>query len=373
VITEQLPLIAHQPAGLIVPPVLERVFQREDAALFVSISGGKDSMAMLRTLAAAHRERGWRCGLFAIHADLGRTEWAESLPHCQQVCDELGVFLKVVRRPQGDLLQEIQERMAKLGGERSHWPSATQRYCTADQKRGQLQKAKKAVFWPDAANRYCTSDQKRTQIDKALRAPHWPSAANRYCTSHQKQHQIDPVLRTYSLVVSAMGMRAQESRNRAKKSAFQIDQDLAGKRFRAMDADEALDRWIREDTNYPPTQRARLAFEWLPIHGWTADDVWEALGTSASDLARRQKLYRLGLTDEALTGWPAHPAYVYGNERVSCSLCVLASRNDLAVGARHNPELYRTYVQMERESGFTFQHGKPLAEVAPDLLTEAIA
>jgi hypothetical protein len=34
---------------------------------------------------------------------------------------------------------------------------------------------------------------------------------------------------------------------------------------------------------------------------------------------------------EAVSGWPCHPAYVlgHGNERLSCSFCVLASVNDL--------------------------------------------
>lgn len=319
-----------------VPALLDTVLHRSDAALYVSISGGKDGQAMLNALAMEHSERNWCCGLFAIHADLGRAEWPQSLPHCQKMCDALGIPLTVVRRPQGDLVQEIQDRQAKLTGTgRSAWPTATQRYCTADQKRGQLEKAKRQPFWPDAAARYCTSDQKRTQIDKALRA--------------------------YTLVVSAMGMRGQESRVRARKVAFTIDATLTGTALRNLEPQDALSSW---QSGTP----GRLAFDWLPVHDWTVDDVWASCGTSAADLQRRQTLYRLGAQEAALDGWPAHPAYVFGNERVSCALCVLASRNDLRVGAQHNPELYRTYVEMERESGFTFQHKKPLAAIAPELL-----
>lgn len=321
-----------------VPPVLDRVLAREDAALFVSISGGKDSQAMLAAVAGMHRARGWKSGLFAIHADLGRTEWPQSLAHCQKTCDDLGIFLKVVRRPQGDLLQEIQDRQAKLTGTgRSAWPTATQRYCTADQKRGQLEKAKRQPFWPSSASRYCTSDQKRSQIDRELRG--------------------------YPLVVSAMGMRGLESRARARKPTFTIDATLTAKRFAELTPEAGFDAWLADE------KPGRLALDWLPIHDWTLDEVWEACGTTAADLERRQMLYRLGAEGEALDGWPAHPAYVFGNERVSCSLCVLASRNDLRVGALHNPELFRTYVQMERESGFTFQHGKALADIAPELLS----
>lgn len=351
-----------------IPETLARVFERDDAALFVSISGGKDSQAMLVSLAGVHRALGWQCGLFAIHADLGRTEWKQSLPHCQKLCDDLGIFLKVVRRPQGDLLQEIQDRQAKLTGTgRSAWPTATQRYCTADQKRGQIEKAKRQPFWPDAANRYCTADQKRGQVDKAVRAPFWPSSASRYCTAHQKSDQIDKELRAYSLVVSAMGMRASESRARAKKSDFAIDATLTAKPYRNLPAPTAFSVW-RQQYNAKPK---RLAFDWLPIHEWSIEQVWNACGTSTADVARRQALYAAGEVDAAFDGWQAHPAYVFGNERVSCSLCVLASKNDLRVGALHNPELYRTYVQMERESGFTFQHKRPLADIAPELLMES--
>lgn len=349
---------------LAVPPVLDAVLRRADAALFISISGGKDGQAMLVALANEHAVRGWACGLFAIHADLGRTEWKQSLPHCQKTCDDLGILLKVVTRPQGDLLQEIQDRQAKLTGTgRSAWPTATQRYCTADQKRGQLQKAKRQAFWPDAQNRYCTSDQKRGQIDKAVRGPFWPSAESRYCTAHQKSDQIDKAVRAYSLVVSAMGMRAGESKPRAKKNPFTLDRTLTAKRFHDVPLGETLAAW---DANRP--HEARLAFDWLPVHDWSIDHVWEACGTSANDLARRQAIYNDGDVLAALDGWPCHPAYVFGNQRVSCSLCILASKNDLRVGALHNPELYRAYVQMERESGFTFQHKKPLSLIAPELL-----
>lgn len=364
----QLPLFrpTRRPREVVIPTVINDVLRRDDAALFVSISGGKDGQAMLSALVRLHESQGWRCGVFAIHADLGRAEWKESLPHCERICAEAGVPLTVVRRPQGDLVQEIEDRMAKLAGEdRSAWPSASQRYCTADQKRDQLAKAKRTAGWPDASNRYCTSDQKRGQFDKALRAPMWPDAANRYCTSHQKQNQIDKELRAYSLVVSAIGMRAQESRARAKRTAFTIDRDLTAKPFLELAPDEAVARW-------KAAEKGRLAFDWLPIFDWSIDEVWEEMGTSATDLELRRRAYATGYHEEALSGWPAHPAYVYGNERVSCVFCVLATQSDLAVGARHNPELFRHYVALEEESGFTFQHKKPLSAVAPQLLREVV-
>lgn len=61
-------------SSFIPPPVIERALQ-QGAALAISISGGRDSQALLNTLTAwlaAHPVPG---PVFAIHADLGRAEW----------------------------------------------------------------------------------------------------------------------------------------------------------------------------------------------------------------------------------------------------------------------------------------------------------
>ncbi len=72
----------------------------------------------------------------------------------------------------------------------------------------------------------------------------------------------------------------------------------------------------------------------------------------------------------AQTGWAWNEAYALGNERLSCSLCVLASRNDLLNGAEHQPDHYRDLVDLEIASGFSFRQGLWLADLRPDLLTE---
>jgi 3'-phosphoadenosine 5'-phosphosulfate sulfotransferase (PAPS reductase)/FAD synthetase len=328
-----------------IPGVLEEVFMRADAALFISISGGKDGHAMLKAIARMHRARGWRCAIIAAHAHLGRAEWKESLPHCERIAEEAGVPLKVVHRPQGDLVQEIEDRKNKLAGSgRSPWPTATERYCTADQKRDQLQKEKR-----------------QPQPRPAEGVPFWPSPESRYCTAHQKENQIDKMLRPYKLVVSAMGMRAQESSARAKKNPFKLDATLTAKSLRDLAPGDALAAWN-------PAGKNRLAFDWMPVFDWSVGEVWDEIGTTVKDLELRRRAYAAGHHEDALAGWPAHPAYVYGNNRVSCALCVLADKNDLAVGARHNPELFRLYVSWEEETRFTFQHNRALSSIAPELL-----
>lgn len=314
--------------AVVVPPEIAQAMGA-GAALAVSISGGKDSQAMLAALVELHRLRGWEGALFAVHAHLGKAEWAQSRAHCQLLCDRLGIPLIEVNRPQGDLVDEIRDRMEKLKGTGT-------------------------APWPDAKNRYCTSDQKRDQIIKVLRNP-WPTASQRYCTADQKRDQIVKAHRAHGLIVSAMGMRAEESPARRKRPTCSIGTRVTAKKLVGLPMADAIEAQAEGD---------RLALDWLPIHDWTEGDVWEACGSSAEDVTRRRELYAAGDEAQALDGWPAHPAYVFGNERLSCVFCVLASKNDLVNGARHNPELFREYVAIERESGFTFQHKRSLESLA---------
>lgn len=60
--------------ALQVPQAIDQAL-RQGAALAVSISGGKDSQAMLYALAAEWERRPeWTGDIFAVHADLGRAE-----------------------------------------------------------------------------------------------------------------------------------------------------------------------------------------------------------------------------------------------------------------------------------------------------------
>lgn len=248
------------------------------ASLAISISGGKDSQAMLYALERERKAQGWTGYIFAIHAHLGRMEWPQSLAHCERICADINVPLIIVRRPQGDLLQEMQERMVKLQG---------------------------------------------------TGKPHFPDSKNRYCTSHHKTSQIDKALRTHELIISAEGLRAEESPARAKRPAWEYRTQIC--------------------------TRQRTAYTWRPIINWTEDQVWREMGSSTGDIQQRREMYRSGDYHGAFTGWAGHPAYIMGNQRLSCAICVLASRNDIINGARCNSGLWRALVAMEDESGFSFR------------------
>lgn len=171
--------------------------------------------------------------------------------------------------------------------------------------------------------------------------PPWSSAVNRFCTSDQKTSQCDKFLRAWcpdGTVICAIGIRAQESSGRDKKPICQERKNIH--------------------------TRDRQALTWNAIIDFTLDDVWDVLGTSQSEIeaGRRGEI--------PASQFNVHPAYLLGNERLSCTLCILASVNDLKNGAEHNPDHYRQLVDLEIKSGFSFRMNFWLADLRPDLLTD---
>jgi len=183
----QLPLFAmeaqlsHDPIQLL----------RDGAALVLSISGGKDSDAMCHHLLDRRQAEGWTGDVAMIHADLGRAEWHNTAEYVHDLAQRTGVPLHIVRWTQGDLIDRI-------------W----QRY-HADPSR---------PCWPSSKVRYCTSDLKRAPISRWIR--------HSYPTGK---------------VICAIGLRAEESASRAKKSTVTV----------------------RDDCTAPTLNR--LALNWLPI------------------------------------------------------------------------------------------------------------
>lgn len=152
----------------------------------------------------------------------------------------------------------------------------------------------------------------------------WPSSANRQCTSDLKRGPIEREVRRwakangFSTIVSCMGMRAAESAARAKREAFTV--------------------------NKRGTVKGRDWFEWLPIHDMPTDEVFRTIERAGQTL---------------------HPAYLSGNQRLSCVFCIFGSPTDIANGARHRPDLYRRYREIEQRTGYTMhQSRRSLDELA---------
>jgi len=269
------------------------------AKLYSNISGGKDGQAMTKVLLD------WNFKIEGlIHADLGRTEWKESLDQCKKLAATFNLPLHIVKRNDGrDLLSHWQHRMEQLQGTGK-------------------------PFWSSSSNRYCTSDLKRDPINVFLN-----STKNNF-------------------IISCEGIRGEESVARSKKEPLSIRERLTSSYYKGMTVEQAIE-------NFNP--KYKLALTWFPIFNFTIGDVWGTFDCKEIDLIQAQESY---LHDGIVpTWWPFHPAYVYGNERVSCAICVLASENDIRNGAKHNPELFQTLVGMEQKSGMTFRKNFSLQSI----------
>ena len=250
-----------RPPPDIVLPAECRAFIDAGALVALNTSGGKDSQAMTILLSRLVP----RDQLLAVHAPLGEVEWPDTIEHIERTLPP-GVPLILARTASGKtLLERIEERGR----------------------------------FPDSKRRFCTSDTKRGPIERELR---------RYLKAHP---------RFAGRIVNAMGMRADESPARSKRTP-----------------------WKRNDRN---SRAGRQWFDWLPIHGLSADDVFRVI---------------------AEAGQAPHWAYAAGMSRLSCSFCILASRADLRRAAELRPGLYREYVHLERRIGHTLSPTlKPLPEV----------
>lgn len=159
----------------------------------------------------------------------------------------------------------------------------------------------------------------------------WSSASLRFCTSEAKVQVIGPELARRlrgRTIISVLGLRRAESAARAGIAVAKPDHRFAR----------------------PGNAHCTTMLVWQPIADWSADDVFAA---------------------HDAFGIPLHEAYrTYGSTRLSCRFCVLASARDLSASASagDNRATYRQLVDLEAESTFSFQPGRWLADVAPELL-----
>lgn len=239
-------------------------------ALFVlNNSGGKDSQAML----AAVRQVVPASQILVVHAELPGVEWRGTAEHAKAMSE--GLEFRIVRA--GKTFLGMVESTGR---------------------------------WPSPVHRQCTSDLKRGPIEKLVRA-------------YIKEKGLS------GLVVNCMGIRAEESAQRA------CGLDKAGKK--------AGGTTVTLKANARNSKAGREWYDWLPIHGYTVADV------KAEVIAAGQEL---------------HWAYAAGMTRLSCCFCIMASKADLATAARLNPALYAQYAALERKIGKTMFAGKGGAQIA---------
>ena len=157
----------------------------------------------------------------------------------------------------------------------------------------------------------------------------FPSSTTRFCTSDHKRDQIAKVMTALvrcegftdqpARMLNCLGIRADEGHERAKKNPFQRDK-------RASNGKRTVDTYF-------------------PIFDWSTAQVWARI--------HEQRL-------------PYHWAYDAGMGRLSCCFCVFATRADLVLSARLNPELAREYAAVEARIGHTFTARLSMAQVVEE-------
>jgi 3'-phosphoadenosine 5'-phosphosulfate sulfotransferase (PAPS reductase)/FAD synthetase len=211
--------------------------------LLVNTSAGKDSQAMLDFVVREARKVGIEHRVVAVHADLGRVEWEGTRELAEIQAEAYGVRFVAIKRPQGDLLKQVEER--------GMWPSSTTRYCTSDHKRGQVAKVVTSL------------------ADEALARLGWP---------------VGRKVR----VLNCLGFRTEESpaRRNCRVCKAKLPKMAGcpvchgtGKRL-AFERDARLSNGKRE------------VDVWFPIHEWTVNDVWAAIRASGVPFHRA---YRYGM------------------------------------------------------------------------------
>lgn len=262
-------------------------FLANNSPVAIGVSGGKDStVAAFETLAYL-QSVGHDGPVILIHSDLGRVEHKDSLPSCERLASRLRLELVIVRRQAGDLMDRWLMR----------WQNNVERYSL-------LQCVKLILPWSTPAMRFCTSELKTAIICRYL-VERFPKTT----------------------ILNVVGIRRQESTNRAQTPIYSAQLKLTHKTFETQ------------------------GYNWHPILAWSLEDI---------------------VAYHHYQSFPLHEAYTtYSMTRVSCAYCILAGLDDLVASATNpdNHDIYREMVGLEIASSFSFQSERWLGDVAPRLLS----
>lgn len=163
-----------------------------------------------------------------------------------------------------------------------------------------------------------TRNKNKTFLEMVERRGKFPGMKHRQCTSDLKRNPIQTWIRQNvpgKMVVNCMGLRAAESAGRAKAKKLKI--------------------------NAAMTNNKRTVWDWLPIHGWSDEEVFAYL---------------------AERNIPLHPVYNH-LRRFSCRVCIFSSVHDVQQVAKHDPAAIRIIADMERRIGFTMFQSGPIESI----------
>jgi len=161
-----------------------------------------------------------------------------------------------------------------------------------------------------------------TLLEYVERRGKWPSQKQRYCTSDFKRGPGNRVVtkltkgKKFCKVLYVFGFRKQESPARSKKEVLVRNKQL--------------------------TTKTRIVDDYLPIHDWDLNRVWQTI--------KQNNL-------------PYHPAYDLGMPRLSCCFCIFSPFDALVIAGKHNKELLDKYIAVEDKIQHTFKDGFSIKEV----------
>lgn len=138
----------------------------------------------------------------------------------------------------------------------------------------------------------------------------FPDMGNRWCTSRLKVGPIDKFVRSLKgNVLVLIGERREESSQRSK-----------------------LEAWRPDENN---SKSGRTVVKFSPILDLTEKQVWDII--KANNI-------------------PKHPCYGWGVSRASCAICIFSSNKEIALAAKHAPEIVAKYVEAESKVRHTFRY-----------------
>ena len=261
----------------------------------VSLSGGKDSTAMLLSLIEQYGVSN-----LVAHHQVMPEDWPETLGYNQHLCARLGVPLvtqQIVYEPVGDGTAVKRLAIVDIHHENDVVPLGTPGVIAG-------------------------------LADLALRRRWPPSPATRYCTAYFKIELLDAWIRQHRAewgndIRVFLGERAGESPRRAKKQ----EQAL---RLHWKDAD---------------------AYNWLPIHAWSRRQTFRKMrdwGIAPHPAYQAQGMQNWQMYDEDTEGGP----------RTGCRFCIYATANDLCHQAQRaeNLALLHRLADVEQVTGRTWWH-----------------
>lgn len=162
-----------------------------------------------------------------------------------------------------------------------------------------------------------------TLLEYVERRGMWPSSQQRYCTSDFKRGPGARVItklapgRQENKVLYVFGFRKEESPARKKKKPLELNKKHS-------------------------TKSGREVWDYLPVHDWTTEKVWQTIRKN---------------------GIPYHDAYDLGMPRLSCCFCIFSPFDALVLAGYANPELLDRYIEVEEKIGHTFKDGFSIADV----------